>query len=200
MEDGDLLSEILSTKNLANWGRAATCIPAGVDPAMLYRFRTDIFWGWPNDYGELIDRSLVDLITGFLSTRASGVVVSESWTGSIPDWEESGNRYFVCSSKLDHDTNLHCRFLLHEHSTRVEVGRFLHHNDKYPLLLVDLSEQSQVHAQIKDEARLSREALEAIVGSVTQIIVDVYDGRAQLRWRRMSQPDLKQHWEQSSHR
>jgi hypothetical protein len=184
LEDGDAISLLLLDHPLRDKGLATAQLPVEVDRSLLYRFRTDIFWGWPDHRGREISQELVTFMAEFLSNHRSSVVISETWLDSVPDFEPSESHHFRCRSKKLPEHLRFCRFITHDSAAPEHIARFLQHDNLYPLILTDLKNYPQVIQAIVDQDVLLEEGVSAIAKNTAHIVVDVYDGRANLMWSR----------------
>lgn len=195
-EDPDVLTSLLSDIDLGHQGVVTAELPLGVDTAKLYKFRTDIFWGWPEEPGREVYRSLVDFLLAFLGNVKPGLIISQTWPDTDPEHQAQELPTFRYPSVRKCAMPRLCRFV-GPFAQEEGVRHFLKNTNRTPLILADCSCDPKAAEAITDgrEVTMGRETLAAIARNAAHIIVDVYDGRANLVWSRMSPQDMRARWQ-----
>ena len=197
-EDGDTLAALLIAKRSLAKGEAKAKLPPGVDPSGLYKFRTDIFWGWPNEPGKEIWQDILNYLIDFLGDRERGVIVCETWLKDLAVEGSLDSRYFLCPSKKAKGHQRLCHFLTHQNTDRDEVRHFLKTCDRKPIILADLHYDWESINAISRNCEILREVMAELVERTSHIVVDVYDGRAHLIWTALSDVELRKRWEEGN--
>jgi hypothetical protein len=196
-EDGDALSKALCTIDLLHGGEVNAELPSNVDESKVYKFRTDIFWGWPNQSGSEVEQQLVGVLAKFLRKGEDRFIICEAWPEPPPEPEPAGIHYFLYPSIKREGKKRLCRFLGSRNAGGLgeeDVRYFLTHNNRNPLILTDLSSVPEIAKAWSDKGEVSSENLFTIVKLTVHLIVNVYDGRANLIWSRMSEEELRAKW------
>ena len=150
-DDGDTLSSLMLTTDFVQRGEVRSELPDTVDPAQLYKFRTDVFWGWPDDAGKDIQQTFVAFVSEFLLNPGT-VAVSEGWSEADPNEEPMEIHWLTFASTRKKGAQGFCRFLVGP-STEDQVTYFLSHINQTPLILADLSHEPHVFQLLKIGAR-----------------------------------------------
>ena len=140
---------------------------------------------------------MVSVIAKFLRKGEASFIICEAWPEPPPEPEAAGIHYFLYPSIKQPGKKRLCRFL--EGSTAKTLGEddvryFLRHINRNPLILTDLSCDPEIAKTLSDKGEVSSETLCTIVKLTVHLIVDVYDGRANLIWSRMSEEELRAKW------
>jgi hypothetical protein len=194
-EDGSPLSELILGLDLVHEGQATAELPSSTDPEKLYKFRTDIFWGWPDDTGSEIIERILDSIESFLRDRDYRILLAGAWAHTNPaETVKSAIGLNCLSTRYGLDQHV-IWFLAGPVASKDRVRDFLSQINRVPLVLADLTDEPSLMGAVRNAGELSEQQLRTLARNTAHVIVDVYDGRANLVWSRMSQSELRAKWE-----
>ncbi len=183
--DGDTLSTLLLSLDLVNGGDITATLPDEVDTANLYRFRTDIFWGRPEDPSRDVVMHLIALI-GELGSLKNGMLISECWTTTGFDPEQREVDYFSYRSTKRKGELRYCHFLKLKDAGELRLRSFLSRCDcDHPIIFSDVSSLDEGDS-ILEGNEVTEKTLSAIIEGTAHLIFEAYDGGAHLIWTRRS--------------
>jgi len=194
-ESGDALAAALLEIDLLHRGEVSAQLPEDVDVSKLYKFRTDIFWGWPKEAGAEIAHRFLAFTRNFLRGREGGMLLSEAWVGTTPELEPPDIQHFQYASVKQIGRSALCRCLNLPSGDENRVRRFLHCINTGPIAMADLSRHPETLRAILAGEDISGQTFSVIASSTVHISVDVYDGRANLIWSRKTDEELRAKWQ-----
>jgi hypothetical protein len=195
-EEGGPISACLWSAAVGHQCEVSAHLPPGVDIHHLYRFRTDIFWGWPQHPGPEIGKQLVDFVGDLLAKRESVLAIRELMIPVSPEPDETLDvPHFLCPPTQFPREHRACHFLAGARNLPDEIRRFVLYGRDSPLIVTDLDNHPEALREVRAGGEVGAATLAAIVQNVSHIVVTVYDGRAFLIWTRLSQEELAGKWQ-----
>jgi hypothetical protein len=82
-------------------------------------------------------------------------------------------------------------FLANSDAHNPEAGEFLRRQDMHPLFLVDLAGGGDLLHVISSGGEVPKDMVQGIIDRTLGLMVDVYDGTADLKWIRKSREEMR---------